>query len=123
MSKIVWQHNNKYHAKKAVCFHGHLHDSTKEAARCDELHLLLKAGKIKDLRLQVDYELLSSKKYKPPTKNERKVVYKADFVYYDCELKMVIIEDCKGKKTKDYVIKRKYLKAQYCNDDTAFIET
>ena len=123
MNKIIWQQSNKYNAKKAVCLFGHLHDSTKEAARCQELHLLLKAGKIKDLRLQVDYELLPSKKYQPPTKNEKRIIYKADFVYYDCELDKVIIEDCKGKKTKDYIIKRKYMKDKYCDEHTAFIET
>lgn len=44
---------NKYGAKKASCLYGHTHDSRKEARRCNELHLLQKAGAIKDLEAQI----------------------------------------------------------------------
>lgn len=34
---------------------------------------------------------------------------KADFVYYDNNLKKIIVEDTKGVKTKEYILKRKLL--------------
>ena len=123
MRKVIWSQTNKYNARKTLCAFGHLHDSVKEAERCQELHLLLKAGKIKDLRLQVNYEILPAVKYPSVTKNEQAVVYKADFTYYDCELGKYVIEDCKGKKTKDYIVKRKLIKNKYCDEYTVFIET
>ena len=69
----------KYHSKKAKCNQGHIHDSKKEAARCDELMLLEKSGKIKNLRQQVRFELIPPAKY-DDMPNERACVYIADFV-------------------------------------------
>lgn len=133
---------NKYGAKKTPCACGHLHDSKKEAERCNELQLLLKAGKITDLELQKDYLLIPAlyreidlnEKYKsgknkgqPKTKRvceELKVVYRADFVYIDKETGKTVIEDCKGMRTKEYILKRKLMKQLYCQDGgTVFIET
>ena len=39
---------------------------------------------------------------------ERKAVYIADFVYKDRSGREVV-EDCKGMRTKDYIIKRKLM--------------
>lgn len=115
---------NKYKSKKTPCLYGHLHDSKKEAERCNELHFLLKAKKIKNLEIQKEYELIPAQKFDPPMKNERKACYKADFVYFDVDLGKTIIEDTKGCKTKDYILKRKLMKELYCRDnDTIFIET
>lgn len=88
---------NKYKAKKTDCCQGHTHDSKKEAYRCDLLHILQKHGKISNLRIQV-----------------KAVNYVADFVY--TENGLTIIEDTKGVKTKDYIIKRKLLKQKFCQD-------
>jgi hypothetical protein len=116
--------SNKFHAKKAMCGQGHYHDSTKEAERCDELHLLLKAGEISNLELQKEYIIIPAAKYESPTKDERAVCYKADFVYFSKSLKRTVIEDSKGHRTKDYIIKRKLVKQLYCQDgNTVFIET
>lgn len=112
---------NKYSAKKAHCRQGHTHDSMKEAKRCNELHLLLKAGLIKDLQIQVPYELIPAKKYTNMS-NERAVKYVADFVYIDA-FGIKVIEDTKGVKTKEYIIKRKLLKSMYCGEGTVFMET
>lgn len=103
----------KYHSKKAKCNQGHIHDSKKEAARCNELIMLEKSGKIKNLRQQVRFELI------PPTKytdmpNERACVYIADFVYTQGDV--TFVEDTKGYKTPDYIIKRKLFKQKYCSD-------
>lgn len=104
---------NKYRAKKSDCCQGHTHDSKKEAYRCDLLHILQKHGKISNLRIQVKFELVPAVKY-PNMPNERAVTYVADFVY--TENGLTIIEDTKGVKTKDYIIKRKLLKQKLCQD-------
>lgn len=85
-------------------------DSKKEASRYQELKLLEKAKMIEDLRLQVRLEIV------PKQKGERNVVYVADFMYFDKTLNKCIIEDTKGFKTKDYIIKRKLVKLKYCQD-------
>ena len=103
----------KYKSKKTLCRQGHLHDSKKESERCDELHLLQRAGAISGLKIQVKYTLIPSIKYKDMP-NERAVTYIADFDYMENETH--VIEDTKGFKTKDYIIKRKLLKEKYCFD-------
>lgn len=114
---------NKYKAQKTACNNGHLHDSKKEAERCNELFLLQRAEKIKDLEIQKEYELIPAQKFNKPMKSERKACYKADFVYFDNTLNKTVIEDTKGCKTKDYILKRKLMKQIYCDEDTIFIET
>ena len=55
-------------------------DSIREATRWQELKLLLRAGKISDLKRQVPFELIPNHTEGGKV-TERKVVYKADFVY------------------------------------------
>lgn len=100
------------------------YDSRKEAERARVLHLLEKAGKIHDLREQVPYELIPkqtemgtrivTRRGKQVTQTvekvvERPVVYVADFVYYDPVTEETVVEDAKGVRTKDYIIKRKLM--------------
>lgn len=120
--KSAWADYNKYGAKKASCLYGHTHDSKKEADRCNELHILLKCGFIKDLRTQVKYTLIPAKKYGHGMKNERAVTYVADFVYTAKSTGVTIVEDTKGYKTKDYIIKRKMFKDKYCSERLVFRE-
>ena len=40
---------------------------------------------------------------------ERAVSYVADFVYVDCATGETVVEDAKGVRTKEYVIKRKLM--------------
>ncbi len=94
----------KYGNKKTV-IDGIMFDSKKEAYRYRELSLMQKAGKIKDLRLQVRFELIPKQKGK--YRNERKCEYIADFVYY--QNGETVVEDTKGKRTPDYIIKRKLM--------------
>lgn len=95
---------NKYHAKKTEVA-GMVFDSKKEANRFMELQLLEKAGLISDLKRQVKFELI------PKTATERPCNYYADFVYTEnCKL---VAEDCKGYRTKEYLIKRKLMKWRY----------
>ncbi len=75
--------------------------SRKEASRAEELQLLLKAGWISELREQVKYELI------PKQDGERACSYVADFVY--SENGKTVVEDTKGYRTPEYVIKRKLM--------------
>lgn len=78
--------------------------SKKEARRAGELKMLQRAGKIYDLREQVRYELV------PAQDGERAVHYVADFVYkYVGTDGTEEVEDVKGVRTPEYVIKRKLM--------------
>lgn len=84
--------------------------SEKEAERYIELNLLQRAGKISNLQLQVPYELIPPCKLPNPIgrkKTERRVKYYADFVYQKDG--KTVVEDTKGQRTKDYIIKRKLM--------------
>lgn len=86
--------------------------SIKELRRGAELELMHRAGIISDLQKQVPYELIPAHYEVVNGKRkciERACTYKADFVYYDVENKQLIVEDSKGFRTKDYVIKRKLM--------------
>ena len=108
---------SKYHSQKVVA-DGEVFDSRKECRRWQELKLLEKAGEITDLRRQVPFELLPDQREpdrigprggrKRGRIIERKTVYIADFVYKDRSGRQVV-EDCKGMRTKDYIIKRKLM--------------
>lgn len=95
----------KYKNKK-VFVDGHTFDSKKEAKRYYELRLLEKAGEITNLRMQVKFVLIPSQKIDGKVV-ERECAYKADFVYQ--ENGQTVVEDTKGFKTKDYIIKRKMM--------------
>lgn len=95
---------NKYNNKKATIY-GIEFDSQKEATRYCELLILKRAKHISDLQIQVPFELI------PKQDGETAVKYIADFVY--AENGKTIVEDTKGFKTKDYIIKRKLFKFNY----------
>jgi hypothetical protein len=82
-------------------------DSKREHKRFTELQILEKAGQISNLQTQVKFELLPKQK-KPSGGTERAVNYIADFVYTLPDGKDVV-EDSKGVRTPDYVIKRKLM--------------
>lgn len=94
---------NKYHAKKCGG-----KDSKKEYRRSLQLKLLLKAGLISDLREQVPYELIPAHRFADGSL-ERSCRYIADFVYTDNETGQTVVEDTKGVRTKEYIIKRKLM--------------
>ena len=101
---------NKYRAVKTV-IDNITFDSKSEAKRYVELKLLERAGEITNLVLQPKFALI------PKQADERAVVYKADFQYVELASNRVVVEDVKGVKTKDYVIKRKLFKFQNPNID------
>ncbi len=94
----------KYKNRKTTA-DGILFDSAKEAGRYQELKLLERAGMIHDLRRQVKFELI------PKCGKERPCCYIADFVY--TEGGRTVIEDVKGVRTKEYIIKRKLMNWRY----------
>lgn len=109
---------NKYYSKK-IEVNGIVFDSKKEAKRFGELSLLEKAGTITELQRQVKYVLLPAQR-EPDTVGkrggtikgktiEKECSYIADFVYHDAETGNLIVEDTKGFRTKDYIIKRKLM--------------
>lgn len=114
---------SKYGNIKRRTADGILHDSTKEARRWNELKLLERAGHITGLQRQVKYILVPKQevayeRISPKTGNrlkdgvrtlEQECAYVADFVYQDAKSGELIVEDTKGVKTKEYIIKRKLM--------------
>ncbi len=107
---------NKYRSKK-ITRDGLTFDSHKEYRRFCDLLLLEKAGAITDLKRQVEYVLIPAQR-EPDTVGKRggiikgkviehKCSYVADFVY--TENGKTVVEDTKGFKTKDYILKRKMM--------------
>ena len=91
---------SKYKNRKTTV-DGIVFDSKKEAARYQDLRLLERAGEIQDLRCQVRYEII------PKQNGERACYYVADFAYQ--EDGNTVVEDVKGRRTRDYIIKRKLM--------------
>jgi len=85
-------------------FSGGFH-SRKEHKRAEDLKLLEKIGAISELKFQVKFEVI------PACKPERAAHYIADFVYNEGSKR--IVEDCKGFKTPDYILKRKLMLFRY----------
>lgn len=95
----------KYRNKKTMV-DGILFDSKKEANRWIELKLLERAGQITDLERQVKYTLIPSQRIDGKVV-ERAITYTADFVYLENGEK--VVEDTKGVRTKEYILKRKLM--------------
>ncbi len=122
----IWMENGrimyrKYNNRKIIV-DGITFDSKKEAGRYKELKILERAGIIQDLQRQVKYVLIpaqyepSGEIYTKGKKNgklkkgrliERECAYYADFVY--TENGKTVVEDTKGVKTPEYIIKRKLM--------------
>lgn len=100
----------KYNNKKTVV-DGITFDSYKESCRYKELKALEQQGLISELELQKKYVLIPAQYETINGKRkcvECQISYYADFVYTDAQGETVV-EDVKGKKTKEYIIKRKLM--------------
>ena len=86
---------------------GIVFDSRKEAARYFDLCLLEKAGEISELHRQVEF-LITPSVRRSDGKVEGSCTYTADFTYRDKNGNYVV-EDTKGMRTKEYIIKRKLI--------------
>ena len=103
----------KYHNTKTVA-DGIKFDSRLEAERYAQLKLMERAGAIRDLELQPEYELIPS--FKKDGKTWRRTVYKADFRYILAEDDRIIIEDVKGSTaviTDVFRLKQKLFEYRY----------
>lgn len=102
-------------------------DSQKEARRYDELAVLERAGKIRELRLQVDFTLQEAYTDSEGSR-VRAIRYRADFSYkkrpaywtgYERQCPddgwILVVEDVKSRatRTKEYVMKRKLMKERF----------
>lgn len=110
---------SKYRNRK-VTIDGITFASAHEAGRYRELSLMQRAGLISGLELQKPYELIPAQyetvaRYGKKGQRlrdgrkclEKSVVYNADFVYDQGGV--TIVEDAKGMRTPDYIIKRKLM--------------
>ncbi len=97
---------NKYHAKK-VKADGLTFDSQREYKRWQELQWMERAGAISDLQRQVRFCLIPTLRIDGKL-IERACNYVADFVYTTSD-GAVVVEDCKGHRTREYIIKRKLM--------------
>lgn len=100
----IKKHTNKYHNRKIKSDDG-VFDSLLEWRRFNALQILKKLGKIKELKRQVRIPLSELKNCK--------CHYIADFVYLEDDV--LIVEDCKGIETKEFIVKMKWLLNKYDN--------
>lgn len=113
---------NKYRNRKITSPDGQVFDSGREYARYNNLKMLQNAGIITDLKRQVKFVLIPTQrayttevykkgKHKGELKLgkviEKECAYYADFTYKKNGI--LVVEDTKGVKTKDYILKRKMM--------------
>jgi hypothetical protein len=94
--------SNKYGAKKAT-EDGYTFDSLAERRRYRDLKLMLKAGEITNLEVHPVWQLVVC-----GVKIGR---YTADFAYNMRFSGKRFVEDVKGVKTRDYLLRKKLMKA------------
>lgn len=113
---LTHTHGSKYGAVRTADGHA----SLKEARRARLLRMLERRGVISDLREQVAYELIPAqydncgrdlKGREVRVCLERSCSYVADFVYTDNATGETVVEDTKGVRTPEYIIKRKLMLA------------
>lgn len=103
--------STKYNAKKSTCNVGHTHDSIGEARRCDDLHLMLRAGAISDLSVSPVYRFILPDGKAIKMKNGQVAHYTADFQYM--ENGRQIVEDFKGVVARDFPLRRALFEALF----------
>lgn len=86
------------------------YSSKNEANRALALRLRQEAGQIRNLREQVSYVLIPRQLNADGGVAERACKYVADFVYEEFPDWIEIVEDTKGFRTADYIIKRKLMR-------------
>lgn len=97
---------SKYHSSKVTTADGYF-DSKKEYKRWCQLKKMQEDGTISGLERQVKYELIPSQRIDGKVV-ERGVRYTADFKYVTAD-GVTVVEDVKGVRTPEYIIKRKLM--------------
>lgn len=113
---------NKYKNCKVKTSEGLVFDSRKEYKRYCELKIMEAGGLISDLQRQVKYILIPAQREPDAIGKrggkikgkiiEREVAYYADFVY-QLPTGELVVEDTKGVRTKEYILKRKLMLWKY----------
>lgn len=115
---MAWNNRarSKYGAKK-VEYNGMVFDSKRECGRYKELEILQQIGAISELRTQVKFVLIPAQREADTVGKrggiikgnliEREVSYIADFVYVEND--KTVVEDAKGMRTPEYILKRKMM--------------
>ena len=93
----------KYRNKPKV-LNGIKFDSEKEARRYQELKLLERAGKIKDLEIQPKFSLVKGVKFTGDNRAKPDLRYFADFAYTDARTGERVVEDVKSVATKESAV-------------------
>lgn len=101
---------NKYGAVKTPCRHGHIHDSGREARRCDQLHMLQLGGSITELEHQVFFPFVIAGR-ELRYAGGRRVGVTIDFSYRENGLR--VAEDAKGHRVRDWPLRRAIFEALY----------
>lgn len=98
---------NKYKVKPKAerTIDGKTYDSSVEALRHQVLKMLERIGEITNLKTQVNYPLKWN--------GVLIAIYRADFVYDEVATGRTIVEDKKGVKTREYIMKKRMMKACY----------
>lgn len=108
MNRAFYYKKTSKYKNQPIEIDGHKFSSKREANRYSQLSLLQKAGIIRDLKLQVPFELQPSFKHPETGKTIRAIKYIADFTYID-ENGQYHIEDTKGFRTETYELKKKMM--------------
>lgn len=95
----------KYGNRVSVDADGIRWHSDKERRRYAELVLLERDGQIANLERQ--------KRYQIDWNGVRICSYVADFVYEEMPLRALVVEDCKGMRTREYKTKAKLMLAAF----------
>lgn len=104
LSQILARRGRNKYGNKRIGSHA----SKKEHYRSLQLQNMQRSGLISCLREQVPFELIPAFTYDDGTR-EHAVRYIADFVYVDNASGQTIVEDTKGFRTREYIIKRKLM--------------
>ena len=101
-------HPMKYGNRKVETEDGTF-DSVKEYSRWQELKLMERAGEIYELQRQVPFVVIPAQRDDRGKLVEREVKYIADFTYLEKCGNRLVVEDTKGMKTREYILKRKMM--------------
>lgn len=105
---------SKYGAKPTACNNGHKHPSAKEARRCNDLHLLQRAGQISRLEIEPQFHFVING-VQVKHDNGRRVGYKPDFQYFEGDKN--VVEDVKSGsfrgRSQDYPLRKAVFKALF----------
>ena len=93
---------NKFGARRTSCQHGHMHASTAEARRCNDLTLLQRGGHIRGLEQQPRVYFTGPAGHQVRDDRGRPIRYTADFRYEERDRAggwCPIVEDVKSTAT------------------------